>query len=121
MLYIQMQLCEHSLKDWISERNMKPREDTTSNCKGETRALFFFMVYQNKKIIKHFILMLKLKKYILFSYLGPYECVDTEQTLKLLKQIVEGVEYIHSRGIMHRDLKVSRISRRHFSLQRCSF
>lgn len=48
---------------------------------------------------------------MMFSYLGPYECVDTEQTLKLLKQIVEGVDYIHSRGIMHRDLKVSCISR----------
>lgn len=47
----------------------------------------------------------------MLSYLGPYECVDADQTLKLLKQIVEGVEYIHSRGIMHRDLKVSCISR----------
>ncbi|CAG04442.1 unnamed protein product, partial [Tetraodon nigroviridis] len=67
MLYIQMQLCERSLKDWISERNMKPKEEAASKC--------------------------------------PYERVDSEQTLKLLKQIVEGVEYFHSRGIMHRDLK----------------
>lgn len=70
-----------------------------------------FLSEQNTKTIKHVILVLKLKKYIMFSYLGPYECVDTEQTLKLLKQIVEGVEYIHSQGIMHRDLKVSRVSR----------
>ncbi|TKS90029.1 Eukaryotic translation initiation factor 2-alpha kinase 1 [Collichthys lucidus] len=67
MLYIQMQLCERSLKDWIFERNTKPKEEHTSRC--------------------------------------PYGCVDTEQSLNLLKRILEGVEYIHSRGIMHRDLK----------------
>ncbi|XP_060950486.1 eukaryotic translation initiation factor 2-alpha kinase 1 isoform X2 [Limanda limanda] len=67
MLYIQMQLCERSLRDWISERNEKPKEEQTLKC--------------------------------------PYGCVDTEQTLSLLRNILEGVEYIHSRGIMHRDLK----------------
>ncbi|XP_063749208.1 eukaryotic translation initiation factor 2-alpha kinase 1 isoform X2 [Eleginops maclovinus] len=67
MLYIQMQLCERSLKDWISERNTKPKEEQTPRC--------------------------------------PYGCVDTEHTLSLLRKILEGVEYIHSRGIMHRDLK----------------
>ncbi|XP_039990841.1 eukaryotic translation initiation factor 2-alpha kinase 1 isoform X2 [Xiphias gladius] len=66
MLYIQMQLCERSMKDWISERNAKPKEQT-SRC--------------------------------------PYGCVDTEHTVSLLRNILEGVEYIHSRGIMHRDLK----------------
>ncbi|KAK6328277.1 hypothetical protein J4Q44_G00002550 [Coregonus suidteri] len=63
MLYIQMQLCERSLKDWISERTT---EHTSQN---------------------------------------PYGSVDTKQTLSILHKILEGVEYIHSRGIMHRDLK----------------
>nr|ACI34373.1 Eukaryotic translation initiation factor 2-alpha kinase 1 [Salmo salar] len=63
MLYIQMQLCERSLKDWISER-------TTEH------------ISQN-----------------------PYGSVDTKQTLSILHKILEGVEYIHSRSIMHRDLK----------------
>ncbi|XP_034050475.1 eukaryotic translation initiation factor 2-alpha kinase 1 isoform X2 [Thalassophryne amazonica] len=67
MLYIQMQLCEQSLKDWIFERNTKPREEHASRC--------------------------------------PYGCVDAELTLSMLRMILEGVEYIHSRGIMHRDLK----------------
>ncbi|XP_024289947.1 eukaryotic translation initiation factor 2-alpha kinase 1 isoform X2 [Oncorhynchus tshawytscha] len=63
MLYIQMQLCERSLKDWISER-------TTEH------------ISQN-----------------------PYGSVDIKQTLSILHKILEGVEYIHSRSIMHRDLK----------------
>lgn len=42
-----------------------------------------------------------------FFFSGPYGCVDTDHTLSLLRRILEGVEYIHSRGIMHRDLKVS--------------
>ncbi|KAM3859861.1 eukaryotic translation initiation factor 2-alpha kinase 1 [Diretmus argenteus] len=67
MLYIQMQLCERSLKDWISERNAAATEDNGSRC--------------------------------------PYGCVDKEHTLNLLRKILEGVEYIHSMGIMHRDLK----------------
>ncbi|XP_064808834.1 eukaryotic translation initiation factor 2-alpha kinase 1, partial [Oncorhynchus masou masou] len=35
----------------------------------------------------------------------PYGAVDMKQTLSILHKILKGVEYIHSRGIMHRDLK----------------
>ncbi|KAI4880506.1 hypothetical protein NFI96_012348 [Prochilodus magdalenae] len=68
MLYIQMQLCERSLKDWIQERNCRPKAE------------------------------LPMPR-------GSYQSMDWHQASNILKKILQGVEYIHSRGIMHRDLK----------------
>ncbi|KAK6476074.1 eukaryotic translation initiation factor 2-alpha kinase 1 isoform X1 [Huso huso] len=67
MLYMQMQLCEISLQDWILNRNTGPRENSATN--------------------------------------GPYCLVDAERTISIFQQILKGVDYIHSRGVMHRDLK----------------
>ncbi|XP_037766149.1 eukaryotic translation initiation factor 2-alpha kinase 1 isoform X4 [Chelonia mydas] len=36
---------------------------------------------------------------------GPYHLVDVSWTLKFFQELLEGVYYIHSKGVMHRDIK----------------
>ncbi|NWU78965.1 E2AK1 kinase, partial [Onychorhynchus coronatus] len=68
MLYIQMQLCELSLWDWIVDRNKRCNKRTEENS-------------------------------------SPYQLVDVPWTMKIFQELVEGVCYIHSMGVMHRDIK----------------
>ncbi|KGL83150.1 Eukaryotic translation initiation factor 2-alpha kinase 1, partial [Tinamus guttatus] len=68
MLYIQMQLCEISLCDWIAERNKR--------CSERAEETF-----------------------------SQYHLVDVTWTMKCFQELLEGVCYIHSMGVMHRDLK----------------
>ncbi|XP_015281704.1 PREDICTED: eukaryotic translation initiation factor 2-alpha kinase 1 [Gekko japonicus] len=67
MLHIQMQLCETSLWEWITNRNktcLRTEEPT-----------------------------------------DPYQHVDVNWTLKIFQELLKGVYYIHSMGILHRDIK----------------
>ncbi|NXU90558.1 E2AK1 kinase, partial [Xiphorhynchus elegans] len=68
MLYIQMQLCELSLWDWIVDRNKRCNKRTEEKS-------------------------------------SPYQLVDVCWTMKIFQELVEGVCYIHSMGVMHRDIK----------------
>ncbi|NXP29504.1 E2AK1 kinase, partial [Scytalopus superciliaris] len=68
MLYIQMQLCELSLWDWIVDRNRRCNNRTEENS-------------------------------------SPYQLVDVCWAMKIFQELVEGVCYIHSMGVMHRDIK----------------
>ncbi|NXU16230.1 E2AK1 kinase, partial [Pardalotus punctatus] len=36
---------------------------------------------------------------------SPYHLVDVQWTMKIFQEVVEGVCYIHSMGVMHRDIK----------------
>ncbi|XP_021267282.1 eukaryotic translation initiation factor 2-alpha kinase 1 isoform X2 [Numida meleagris] len=36
---------------------------------------------------------------------GPYHLVDVSWTMKIFEELIEGVCYIHSMGVMHRDIK----------------
>ncbi|NXP45451.1 E2AK1 kinase, partial [Heliornis fulica] len=68
MLYIQMQLCEISLWDWIVDRNKRCSERTEETS-------------------------------------SPYHLVDVHWTMNIFQELLEGVCYIHSMGVMHRDIK----------------
>eukprot|EP00058_Branchiostoma_floridae_P012183 XP_002597671.1 hypothetical protein BRAFLDRAFT_279796 [Branchiostoma floridae] len=67
VLYIQMQLCQRSLRDWLVSRN--------------TQAA------------------------LLHGMLNPFGGVSEDDNMRLFQQILQGVNYIHSQGLMHRDLK----------------
>lgn len=70
MLFIQMQLCERSLHDYLRQRNYcTPDGD-------------------------------------------PVE-LDAADELRTFRQVVSGVDYIHSLGLIHRDIKVSSLTRVH--------
>lgn len=61
LLYIQMQLCQQTLRNWLNNRNAVKKD---------------------------------------------LEDIDLE--LSIFRQIVKGIDYIHSRNIIHRDVKVKR-------------
>ncbi|NXW00749.1 E2AK1 kinase, partial [Fregetta grallaria] len=41
---------------------------------------------------------------------SPYHLVDVRWTMKIFQELLEGVCYIHSMGVMHRDIKVSSLN-----------
>lgn len=59
VLFIQMQLCNQTLKQWLDVRN------TSSN-----------------------------------------SSVDVSQSMYIFAQVIKGIEFIHSKGIVHHDIKV---------------
>ncbi|XP_077982833.1 eukaryotic translation initiation factor 2-alpha kinase 1-like isoform X1 [Glandiceps talaboti] len=65
MLFIQMQLCSHTLRQWIAERNSSTPQSVSD----------------------------------------PFSVVSECKNMKIFKELLEGVHYIHEQGLIHRDLK----------------
>ncbi|XP_064599174.1 uncharacterized protein LOC135465773 [Liolophura sinensis] len=63
-LYIQMELCSHTLQEWLAKRNMS-RGDNSDGA----------------------------------------SVIDVFENMRIFQQLVRGVQYIHSQGVLHRDLK----------------
>ncbi|RZC37624.1 serine/threonine-protein kinase ifkC [Asbolus verrucosus] len=74
-LYIQMALCQSTLKQWLETRN-----DSELLVENGDKALI--------SVTAH---------------------VRSENIYKVLRQLLKGLEYIHSKGIVHHDIKPSNI------------
>jgi death-associated protein kinase len=66
-----------------------------------------YEVYENKQEV---ILVLELVSGgELFDYLATKDCVSEDEAVEFLKQILEGVSYLHSKQLIHLDLKPENI------------
>lgn len=89
LLFIQMQLCTTTLRDWLVKRN-----EEISHTTGK---------YQGKEFVSIGSISLNV---LFLPFLSDGQ-VDKSAVVEIFRQVVEGVSYIHSQALLHRDLKVT--------------
>ncbi|XP_037611501.1 eukaryotic translation initiation factor 2-alpha kinase 1 isoform X1 [Sebastes umbrosus] len=90
---------DKEFQQWADQRTTKPSKEV------QFHLMLYIQMQMCERSLKDWISERDTKPKEEQASKCPYGCVDTEHTLSLLRRILEGVEYIHSRGIMHRDLK----------------
>lgn len=86
-MYIQMELCQYTLSEWISRRN----------------SLLF---NGSKRILDEF--PAEYYRMVCSSISGTID-INVHEIRRIFKGIVKGLQYIHSQGLIHRDLKPQNI------------
>ncbi|XP_004363520.2 eukaryotic translation initiation factor 2-alpha kinase 1 [Capsaspora owczarzaki ATCC 30864] len=97
-LFIQMQLCEYTLRDWLKARNARFANMAQSNVSSPNVAT------QQPPAFP-----LSATSVSNTSPINPYSVIDPKQNMNFFRQTLLGVAYIHSQGIVHRDLKPSNL------------
>ena len=85
-IYIQMEICEFTLEDYVFQRNMLIAEQQAVN---ETT--------------------IRIDKLVSIEPVSSRYCINVKENMRIFKGIVKGLHYIHEQGLMHRDLKPSNI------------